>query len=116
VVLLVWAVFLALRPERFVHKPEQERAPTPMSYGLAVLIGIYGGFLQAGVGFPLIALLTGQLGYDLVRTNAIKAGLIFAYTIIVLGIFAGYGQVVWTPALVLAGGTMVGGWLGARWQ
>jgi uncharacterized membrane protein YfcA len=116
VVLLVWAVILAVKPERFMHPPEQERAPTPMSYGLALIIGIYGGFLQAGVGFPLIALLSGQLGYDLVRTNAIKAGLIFVYTILVLVIFASYDQIAWTPALVLAGATMLGGWMGARWQ
>jgi uncharacterized membrane protein YfcA len=116
VVLLVWAVILAVKPERFVHRPEQERPPTPMSYGFALVIGIYGGFLQAGVGFPLIALLSGQLGYDLVRTNAIKAGLIFAYTCLVLVIFASYDQIAWTPALVLAGATMLGGWMGARWQ
>lgn len=116
VVLLVWAVILAVKPERFMHPPEHEREPTPLSYGLAMVVGIYGGFLQAGVGFPLIALLSGQLGYDLVRTNAIKAGLIFAYTCIALIIFAGYGQIAWTPALVLAGATMLGGWLGARWQ
>jgi uncharacterized membrane protein YfcA len=116
VVLLIWAVYLAVKPDRFLHPPEHEREPNWLSHGLAVLIGIYGGFLQAGVGFPLIALLSGQLGYDLVRTNAIKAGLICAYTCVVLVIFAGYGQVAWTPALVLAGATMVGGWIGARWQ
>jgi uncharacterized membrane protein YfcA len=116
VVLLVWAVILAVKPDRFLHPPEHERAPTTMTHGLALLVGVYGGFMQAGVGFPLIALLSGQLGYDLVRTNAIKAGLIFAYTCIALVIFAGYGQVAWTPALVLAVATMLGGWLGARWQ
>lgn len=116
VVLLIWAVYLAVKPDRFLHPPEREREPNWLSYALAVLIGLYGGFLQAGVGFPLIALLSGQLGYDLVRTNAIKAGLICAYTLVVLLIFAGYGQVAWTPALALAGATMLGGWIGARWQ
>lgn len=116
VVLLIWAVYLAVKPDRFLHPPEREREPNGWSYAFSIVIGLYGGFLQAGVGFPLIALLSGQLGYDLVRTNAIKAGLIFVYTCIVLVIFAGAGQVAWTPAIVLAGGTMLGGWLGARWQ
>jgi uncharacterized membrane protein YfcA len=116
VVLLIWAVYLVVKPDRFLHPPEREREPNWLSYVLSLFIGLYGGFLQAGVGFPLIALLSGQLGYDLVRTNAIKAGLICAYTGVVLLIFAGYGQVAWTPAFVLAGATMLGGWLGARWQ
>jgi uncharacterized membrane protein YfcA len=116
VLLLVWAVILAFRPEHFVHPPQQEHVTTPLTHVLAFVIGIYGGFIQAGVGFFMIALLSGQLGYDLARTNAIKAGLIFAYTCLVLLIFAGYDQIAWTPALVLAAATMLGGWLGARWQ
>src|SRR5689334_10271766 len=60
VVLLLWAVYLAVKPDRFLHPPEQEREPNWLSYFFSVLIGLYGGFLQAGVGFPLIALLSGQ--------------------------------------------------------
>lgn len=116
VVLLLWAVILLVKPDRFLHPPDEERPPQPQSYALAVGVGLYGGFLQAGVGFPLIALLSGHLGYDLVRSNSVKAGLIFAYTCIALPMFAYHGQVVWTPAIVLALDTMIGAWIGARWQ
>lgn len=115
-VLLVWAVILAFKPDRFLHPPDEERSPTALTYGLALLVGLYGGFLQAGVGFPLIALLSGHLGYDLVRTNAVKASLIFIYTCVALPVFAFAGQIAWLPAIVLAVGTMVGAWVGARWQ
>jgi uncharacterized membrane protein YfcA len=116
VVLLIWAVVLLVKPDRLLHPPDEAREPSPLSYALALLVGLYGGFLQAGVGFPLIALLAGHLGYDLVRANSVKAGLIFAYTCVALPVFAAAGQVAWTPALVLALGTMLGAWLGARWQ
>jgi hypothetical protein len=116
VVLLVWAVALAVKPGRFLHPPEHQRTPTSLSYVLALLVGLYGGFLQAGVGFPLIALLTGQLGYELVRANAVKVALVFAYTCVALPVFAAAGQVAWTPALVLTVGMVVGAYLGTRWQ
>ena len=115
-VLLVWALVLAFKPDRFLHPPDEEREPTALTYGLTLLVGLYGGFLQAGVGFPLIALLSGQLGYDLVRTNSVKASLIFIYTCVALPVFALAGQIAWVPAIVLALGTMLGAWLGARWQ
>lgn len=115
-VLLVWAAVLAFKPDRFLHPPDEERAPSTLSYGLALVVGLYGGFLQAGVGFPLIALLSGHLGYDLVRTNAVKASLVFIYTCVALPVFALAGQIAWVPAIVLAVGTMIGAWIGARWQ
>lgn len=114
--LVFWAVVLLVKPDRFLHPPDEQREPTVMTYLLAGVIAIYGGFLQAGVGFPLIALLTGHLGYDLVRANSVKASVVLATTLVALPMFMIYGQVVWTPALVLAAGTMFGAWVGARWQ
>lgn len=116
VVLLIWAVVLAVKPDRFMKPPDEEIEPKPLSYALAACVGLYGGFLQAGVGFPLIALLAGHLGYDLVRANSVKVTLIFAYTCVALPMFALHGQVAWIPAAIVAAGTMAGAWIGASWQ
>ena len=37
-----------------------------------LIVGVYGGFLQAGVGFLSLAM-TSLAGFDLVRGNAIKS-------------------------------------------
>jgi hypothetical protein len=116
VVLLAWALILLIKPERFLRPPDQAREPNWLTQMLALLTGFYGGFLQAGVGFPLIALLTGHLGYDLVKANSIKVTLVLAYTIFTLPLFIGANQIAWAPALVLALTTMLGAWVGARWQ
>src|SRR5690606_4608264 len=50
VLLLVWAVILAVKPDRFLRPPEQQREPNATSYMLAFAVGIYGGALQAAVG------------------------------------------------------------------
>ncbi|HVH97739.1 MAG TPA: sulfite exporter TauE/SafE family protein [Enhygromyxa sp.] len=116
VMLLAWAVILLVQPDRFLRPPDEQREPNATSYVLAVAVGIYGGALQAAVGFLLIALLSGQLGYDLVRANSVKVTLVLAYTLVVLPVFVLADQVAWLPAIVLAIGTVVGAWAGARWQ
>lgn len=116
VVLCAWAVILALRPGRFLSPPPEPKPPTWVTYALCVVIGAYGGFLQAGVGFPLLALLVPGLGYPAVRANAIKVAVVLVFTIAALPLFAVAGQIAWREGIALALGTMTGGWLGAHLQ
>jgi hypothetical protein len=77
------------------------------------LAGVYGGFVQAGVGFILLAVTT-LAGYDLVRGNSLKVLCVLISTPVSLAIFAWNGQVAWIPGLALAAGMVVGGVLGAH--
>ena len=70
--------------------------------------GVYGGFIQAGVGFILLAALAGGLRYDLVRANALKMACALAFTIVAVAIFVAFDQVWWTPGIILAKGSMAG--------
>jgi len=76
-------------------------------------IGVYGGFVQAGVGFIIIAALLPH-GLDLVRINAVKVMVIFAFTVVALGVFVWHGQVDWPLGLALAVGNSIGGVIGSR--
>jgi uncharacterized membrane protein YfcA len=77
------------------------------------LIGVYGGFLQAGVGFLILAL-TSMAGFDLVRGNAIKVLSILLLTVLALAVFASHQSVDWPLGLALGAGTLVGGQVGVR--
>lgn len=81
---------------------------------LMIGVGFYGGFIQAGVGFFLMAVLYRVVGLDLVRVNAYKVFIVGAYTIVALAIFASKGQVLWLTGATLAVGTSVGGWIGVH--
>lgn len=78
------------------------------------IVGIYGGFIQAGVGLLVIATLRILDGGDLVITNAHKVFIIFFYTIIALGIFVSKGQVNWVLGVSLATGNATGAWIGSH--
>lgn len=114
-VLIVMAGVIAIRPERWLKELD---APPPRpglrAWLLFIVIGAYGGFIQAGVGFLLLAGLVPGLGLDLVRANGVKVFLALALTAIALIVFATSSLVDWHAGLVLAAGSGVGGYLGAR--
>ena len=115
-VLVFWAILLIAKPGNFKEVPEEPNEPVPMTYVYSLLIGLYGGFMQAGVGFPLLALTVAHLGYDPVRANAIKVLVVLAYTAVALPVFVMADAVVWREGLLLAVGTMIGAAIGTRWQ
>lgn len=84
----------------------------PPSHWLVVagffVVGLYGGFIQAGVGFLVLAITTAA-GMDLVRGNAVKLLTVLMLTVISLIVFAVAGQVDWPRGLALG----IGSWLGA---
>jgi len=94
--------------------PVYKVAERPSAWWVLFVAGFYGGFVQAGVGFILIAALAGSLRYDLVGTNALKMVCTLAFTGLALGIFIWQGLVLWLPGLTLAAGTMVGAHLAVR--
>ena len=77
------------------------------------LVGVYGGFLQAGVGFLVLAITTWS-GLDLVRGNAIKIVAVLLVTVLALAIFAVNGAIHWPMGIALAVGNTIGGLIGVR--
>ncbi|HEX7281417.1 MAG TPA: sulfite exporter TauE/SafE family protein [Vicinamibacterales bacterium] len=105
VVFTVWSLLNRQQPAR-------RDDVKPASHWVVVLgffiVGLYGGFIQAGVGFLVLAITT-YAGMDLVRGNAVKLLSVMMLTLISLIVFAGAGQVDWPRGFALA----VGNWIGA---
>ncbi len=77
-------------------------------------IGIYGGFIQAGVGFIIIASLIILTGFSLVKINSLKVFIVLVYMLASISIFILNGQVDWFLGFALALGNGIGGWLGSK--
>jgi uncharacterized protein len=117
--IMIMALGLILwNPTRRLKQAEIVMTPTRRLVSIVVffLVGIYGGFIQAGAGFILIAALVLVTGLDLVKTNAHKVFITAVYTLSALGMFAMGGKVDWVLGLGLAVGNGVGGWIGSRFQ
>ncbi len=76
-------------------------------------VGVYGGFVQAGVGFFILALAM-LAGFDLVRGNALKVLVVLVFTPLALVLFAMAGKVDWGMGIALAGGNLLGGLIGTH--
>lgn len=99
----------------FRPKVRTDERPWPLAATLIVFffIGVYAGAIQAGVGLLLLSSLS-RGGFDLVTANVVKVIFTLCATVIALPVFIIQGQVRWGPAIVLAIGLSVGGWIGAR--
>lgn len=115
--MMTMAVLMTLFPSVVLAPPD-----APAAQGTRRLVGrvglfvagLYGGFIQAGVGFLLLGALSGVLRYDLVRANALKLACSSIFSVAALVVFVIAGQVAWVPAAVLAVATVVGSLLGVR--
>lgn len=113
VVLLLVAASVLFRPSRWIE--ERDAALHEPWRSLAFLaIGFYGGFVQAGVGFLLLAGLVLGGGLNLVNGNAAKVVLIAAYTPVALLFFARAAQVDLAVGAVLSVGQITGAWIAAQ--
>jgi uncharacterized membrane protein YfcA len=118
VVLVVVAAWTVWRPAAGSGGGDAPAPAGGRAWGFVVawfLVGFYGGFLQAGVGFVILAVTTAG-GLDLVRGNAVKVTLILAFTVPALILFALGGKVEWGMGLALAAGNFLGGLAGVRVQ
>lgn len=95
----------------------QERHFTPLRLTVLLVsffcVGIYGGFVQAGVGFLILPALLIH-GFDLVRANAVKIFVVLLLTVPALAVFIWHDQIDWLLGFVLALGNASGGWLASR--
>lgn len=85
-------------------------------YPVMLGIGFYGGFIQVGVGFLIMAAFYHLLKMDLIRVNMHKVFVTMLFTVPALIIFIWTGNVDWVLGLCLAAGNALGGWWAARFS
>lgn len=96
-------------------RPKTDAPPWPdvVTVSVFFVIGIYAGAVQAGVGLLVLAALS-RAGMDLITANVVKVLFNFLATVIALPVFILQGNVRWGPAIVLAIGLSIGGWIGPK--
>ena len=79
-------------------------------------IGFYGGFIQVGVGFLLMASLRYLMKINLILVNMHKVFIVLIYTVPAFIIFIATNNVNWLMGIVLAAGNAIGGWWAAKFS
>jgi hypothetical protein len=113
VLLVFMFVLLLVKPERWLNPTSSNTniRLTPLRFVVFMAIGFYGGFIQAGVGYFLLAGLVLGAGVDLVKANAIKVLITLVFTVLALGVFIYNGQVDYLIGITMGVGNMLGAWI-----
>jgi uncharacterized membrane protein YfcA len=115
--LMILMFFMVLyKPEKWISDKAGTLDGSPKLWQLVIFffIGLYGGFIQAGVGFILLAGLVLGAGVNLTKANALKVFIVFVYTAVALVVFIVNRQIDYLAGFVLASGSMVGAWLATK--
>jgi hypothetical protein len=121
VLILLACVLVAIQPR--LSRALAERRTTagrgqgeggPVLLAGVFLTAIYGGYFGAAQGVILIALLAILVADDLQRLNGLKIVLAAAVNGIAAVLFIVLTPVAWTPAILIAIGSIIGGQVGAH--
>jgi len=115
--LMVFLLFTIIyKPQKWLKEVQKniEHKYTVWQYVIMFFIGLYGGFIQIGIGVFLLSGLVLSVGFDLVKANAVKLFIILSYTIFALAIFIYKGQVNFIAGFLLAIGSSIGSFIASR--
>lgn len=112
--LILMLFIIIIKPNKWINENNIITKPGLVQVIYMFLIGLYGGFIQIGTGFFMIAALVLGVGYDLVRANAAKVFIMAIYTVFALAVFIINNQVDYFLGIALALGSMLGGWFGSK--
>lgn len=85
----------------------------PLSLAL-FFAAMYGGFIQVGMGFLLMGAMAVATPWAMVQINGVKALLSVSIVAPSFVLLAFNGQVDWPAGLFMAGGNVLGAWIGSR--
>ncbi|HSN49610.1 MAG TPA: sulfite exporter TauE/SafE family protein [Bacteroidales bacterium] len=110
VAMIIMVFFLFYKPDKWLKENPALLAGKLRWWHMVLFffIGIYGGFIQVGIGYFLLMALVLGVGYDLVKANAVKNLIVFFYAIFALLVFAIDGKVNYLYGLILSVGSIIG--------
>ncbi|MGB0146431.1 MAG: sulfite exporter TauE/SafE family protein [Flavobacteriaceae bacterium] len=116
IIMLAVMLIIIFKPDLNLAERTEKLTGRYLWQGMIVFffLGIYGGFINAGIGFLIILYLHYAHHINLVRTNATKVFVVLLYTLAALVVFVLNDKVDFTVGLILAIGNACGAWISSR--
>lgn len=113
-VMVLVIISLLFPKSKVLEHAKQHRWAKWLQWPVMFVIGFYGGFIQAGVGFMVMACLTHLYSMDLVRVNMHKMFITLVFTVPAVIFFTWTGNIDWFAAIALALGMSIGAWVAVK--
>ena len=115
--MILVVVYMLINPKITVDHSDRKKGKFFwLSIVAFFFVGLYGGFIQAGVGFIIIMALSGINHFTLVKSNAIKVFVALVYNLSSIAIFAFSGMINWKLGLYLFVGNALCVWVSIRYH
>ena len=116
IIMVIVVLIIVFKPKINLEDVEERLTGKYLWIGMIAFFffGIYGGFINAGIGFIILLFLHYVHRMNLVRANATKVAIVCIYTLAALAVFIYNDKVVWKVGLVLAVGNGTGAWVSSR--
>jgi len=115
VVMVLVVIYMLLPKKTIIDEAVLTSKRKWWSVFIFFFIGIYGGFIQAGVGFIILLTLSNVNQFTLVKSNAVKMFVVLVYMALTVVIFAYNDKINWTYGIAMAVGSATGAWLTSRY-
>jgi len=116
-IIMIGIIIIMILPKKKNKFPDAETNHIPLSGHISMFfIGFYGGFIQVGIGFLLMAALQASLKINLIRVNMHKVFIVLINTIPAFIVFILTDNIHWGYGFSLAAGNALGGWFSAKVQ
>ena len=117
VVMLILLVIMLVKYNKLLRPGDEpiSKLKNAGAHLLLFVIGIYGGFIQLGVGVFTLAALLLVLNFTFQHANALKNIMNFFLTLPAFLIFAWNDQINWKIGVVVAVGQTFGAWVAAHY-
>jgi uncharacterized membrane protein YfcA len=113
-VMVLIIISLMLPKSGLVEHAKAHKWSNWLAWPVMSAVGFYGGFIQAGVGFVIMAALLHLYRMDLIKINMHKVFIVMIFTVPAVILFIITGNVDWFAATALSIGMMGGTWLAVR--
>ena len=115
-IMLIMLVFIVYKPQDWIRERTDIVGKKVNFWQVLIVffIGVYGGFIQMGVGYFLLAGIVLGAGYELVKANAIKVLIILLYSPFAIFVFFWNGQINWAYGLIMTIGNVTGAFIASR--
>ena len=114
--MIIFAVLLIIKPQRFIKGKFNMKTSLILLFIAFIFIGIYGGALQAGVGFfIMLTLLALVPKIPMAEMHGLKVLVVTIYISISTFVFIANDLISWDFAIALSIGSATGGFLGGKY-
>ncbi len=117
IMVMVLATILLNPKKNYTELPERTTGKfLYISIFIFFFLGIYGGFINAGIGFLMLVILPYFNQLSLLKSNVTKVFVVAVYTIGAVLVFAYENKINYPLAFILTIGNASGAWFGSRWS